>query len=49
MPTGGVEDVDLPLVGPAAQRVRVDAEDAARLAEGEPERAGHETSRMEDG
>jgi hypothetical protein len=30
------EDLDLPVVGPAPQRVRVDAEHPAGLAEGEP-------------
>src|SRR5213593_1384857 len=36
MTAGGGEDVDLPVVRPAAQRVRVDAQNPAGLAEGEP-------------
>src|SRR3977135_1676471 len=39
MAARGLEDVDLPVVGPAAQGVGIDAEDAARFAEREPERA----------
>src|SRR5437879_9323839 len=36
MTARGGEDVDLPVVRPAAQRVRIDAEHAAGLAQGEP-------------
>ncbi len=36
MPAWGGEDVDLPVVSPAAQRVRIHAEDSAGLAEREP-------------
>jgi hypothetical protein len=30
------ENVDLPVVGPPAERVRIDTEQSAGLAEGEP-------------
>jgi len=33
---GRREDLDLPVVSPAAQRVRIHAEHAARFTEGEP-------------
>src|ERR1700716_649292 len=49
MAARGLKDVDLPVVSPAAQGVGIDAEDAARFAEREPERAGHGTSASEDG
>jgi hypothetical protein len=36
MPARGGEDVDLPVVGPAAKGVGIDAEESAGLAESEP-------------
>ena len=36
MPARGGEDIDLPVVSPAPQRVGIDAKNAAGLAKGEP-------------